>query len=308
MRSPPPPLVLLVVKQDAARDRLLRVLGDAGANIDEAQGVSVALEKVQARRHPIVLTDSAELTRQLRPQDGTRGPHVILVSDEWSSESADGYRIGATECLGTEASYECIHARLGMARRIADLEASLQLTAAQNRKLSTIDELTGVASRRFFGRHFPREVARAARSRGPLSLIMCDIDHFKRINDTYGHPAGDAVLRVFTHRLQYNLRRGTDWVARLGGEEFAAVLPEAPFRRAFDAARKMRRDICERKFVINDHEITVTASFGICGLDEVLNGERKMTDQLLTVSDAALYHSKNNGRNRVTATNLTARK
>ena len=165
MRSPPPPLVLLVVKQDAARDRLLRVLGDAGANIDEAQGVSVALEKVQARRHPIVLTDSAELTRQLRPQDGTRGPHVILVSDEWSSESADGYRIGATECLGTEASYECIHARLGMARRIADLEASLQLTAAQNRKLSTIDELTGVASRRSSAAIFPRSRARRALSR-----------------------------------------------------------------------------------------------------------------------------------------------
>ena len=101
----------------------------------------------------------------------------------------------------------------------------LRIALVENRKLSTTDDLTRVASRRFFTKHFPREVDRAARYARPLSLILCDIDHFKNINDTLGHAGGDEVLRQFGGRLQEVLRRGVDWVARIGGEEFAVVLP-----------------------------------------------------------------------------------
>jgi PleD family two-component response regulator len=110
---------------------------------------------------------------------------------------------------------------------------------------------------RFFSKHFPREVQRAARYGRALSLVLCDIDLFKGINDTHGHACGDQVLREFSARLQHSLRRGIDWVARIGGEEFAVVSAASP-------------------------------------------------ERLLKIADAALYRSKNTGRNRVTATMLNA--
>jgi diguanylate cyclase (GGDEF)-like protein len=100
----------------------------------------------------------------------------------------------------------------------------LRVPLDENRELSATDDLTRVASRRFFSKHFPREMERAARYARPLSIILCDIDLFKSINDTLGHAGGDQILRQFGARLQKNLRRGIDWVARIGGEEFAVVL------------------------------------------------------------------------------------
>src|SRR6202008_1807999 len=106
------------------------------------------------------------------------------------------------------------------------LSAELQLALTDIRILSTIDELTRCGSRRFFEHEFPREVERAVRLRRPLALIICDIDFFKKVNDTHGHEVGDEVLREFSARLTHGLRLGEDWVARIGGEEFAIVLPE----------------------------------------------------------------------------------
>ncbi len=163
-----------------------------------------------------------------------------------------------------------------------------------------------MASRRFFGKHFPREVERAARYGRALSLILCDIDFFKSVNDSLGHAGGDEVLKQFGARLQASLRRGVDWVARLGGEEFAIVLPETGYDQALDVARKLRAAVATTHFDYNNRKIEVTASFGLCGLDRVPSSEKKIQDQLLKVADAALYRSKNTGRNRVTATMLPA--
>src|SRR6202040_1210246 len=115
-------------------------------------------------------------------------------------------------------------------------------------KLSTTDDLTRVASRRFFSKHFPREVERAARYGRALSLVLCDIDFFKNVNDTLGHAAGDQVLAQFGARLQQVLRRGVDWVARIGGEEFAIVLPETNYEQALDVARKLRLAVAQKTF------------------------------------------------------------
>jgi diguanylate cyclase (GGDEF)-like protein len=162
-----------------------------------------------------------------------------------------------------------------------------------------------VASRRFFSKHFPREVERAARYSRPLSLILCDIDFFKNVNDKFGHAGGDQVLVQFGARLQQFLRRGVDWVARIGGEEFAVVLPETPYAQALDAARRLRAGVANKPFTIQNKQVDITASFGLCGLDRVPAGERKIPEHMLKVADEALYQSKHAGRNRVTATRLT---
>jgi diguanylate cyclase (GGDEF)-like protein len=198
-------------------------------------------------------------------------------------------------------------AQIGAAKRIAELEAVLRITLYENRKLSATDDLTRVASRRFFGKQFPREVDRAARYRKPLCLLLCDIDHFKQINDSCGHAGGDQILRQFGPRLKQALRRHVDWVARIGGEEFAIVMPELTFESACDAARRMRRNVGDTPFTVDKGPLRVTASFGLCSMDVLPPGRRSgLAERLLRIADAALYRSKRDGRNRVTATTLEA--
>ncbi len=270
--------------------------------VDDAQ----ALDLLRVQFRPVVLTDSLNVIRGLRSQQADRPPFVLYISDlDEGSERAAGILAGADDCIGRSSPEAEMRARVGAARRIAELEAVLRMALVENRKLSTTDDLTRVASRRFFTKQFPREVERAARYGRALSLILCDIDLFKNVNDTLGHVAGDQVLKQFGARLQRNLRRGVDWVARIGGEEFAVVLPETGYDQALDTARRLRAGIASKPFNVNGKQTDITASFGLCGLNRVPTGERKIPEHMLRVADAALYQSKHGGRNRVTATMLT---
>ena len=218
----------------------------------------------------MVITDSLELIRQLRARKTARNPFVLFLAElDEAAEREAGLHAGADECVGRRAPEREVDARIANARRIAELEAVLRITLEENRKLSATDDLTRVASRRFFGKHFPREVERAARYAAALSLILCDIDFFKNINDTLGHGCGDDILRQFGARLQEALRRGVDWVARIGGEEFAVVLPETAYEPALEVARKLRAAIAGSPFRHEGKDVGVTASFGMCGLDRV---------------------------------------
>ena len=308
VRVLPPPKALLVLadpllRQDMARQITPDVL-DVEAILDEHQ----ALESLKAAFRPVVVTDSLELIRKIRALATVRPPFILYVAE--LDEAADrraGLMAGADDCVGRRTSEEEIAARLACARRIAELEGVLRITMDENRKLSATDELTRVASRRFFGKHFPREVERAARGSRALALLLCDVDHFRKINETLGHPGGDQILRELGIRLQRGLRRGIDWVARIGGEEFAIVLPETTYQSALEAARRLRDGIARAPFRLESRSLQVTASFGLCGIDRVGAGQRGLARRMLKVADAALYRSKNDGRNRVTAAALDAR-
>ena len=304
---PPPRALVAIADAGILRDFVRRIPPDM-LDVETATNESEALVSLVTEFRSVVVTDSTDLIRRIRSQQSARAPYIVFVPplDE-SREREAGLAAGADDCVGRRASDREVCARLGAARRIAELETVLRIALAENRKLSTTDDLTRVASRRFFTKHFPREVERAARYGRPLSLILCDIDHFKNANDTLGHAGGDEILKQFGTRLQEILRRGVDWVARIGGEEFAVVLPETPYDYALDVARKLRAGVANRSFKVQTRDIEVTASFGLCGLDRVPVGERKLAEQLLKVADAALYRSKNSGRNRVTATMLPAR-
>ncbi|HEX4648444.1 MAG TPA: diguanylate cyclase [Steroidobacteraceae bacterium] len=307
VRVLPAPKALLVSQDAQLREhfeaRITPDLLDVECLADERE----ALRRLQAEFRPVVLTDSAELIRQLRSRASARAPFIIYVSEvDDSGEREAGIRAGADECVGQRVTDRELEARLRAARRICELESVLRLILEENRKLSATDDLTRAASRRFFGKHFPREVERAARYKRALSLILCDIDHFKKINDTLGHAAGDQILQQFGPRLQLALRRGIDWVARIGGEEFAIVMPETTYEAAFGVARKLRTAVAHTPFTASKKSLTVTASFGLCGLDQVPGNEPRLPNRMLEIADAALYRSKETGRNRVTATNLGA--
>jgi two-component system, cell cycle response regulator len=303
LRVLPAPKALLVCHDAGLRAQLMRRIAPDVFEIEPLASDEEALRQFSAEHRPVVITDSLELIRQLRARKAARNPFVLFVAElDEGQEREAGLQAGADECVGRRAPEREIDARIAAARRIAELEAVLRITLEENRKLSATDDLTRVASRRFFGKHFPREVERAARYQRALSLILCDIDFFKNINDTMGHGCGDDILRQFGARLQEALRRGVDWVARIGGEEFAVVLPETAYEQALEVARKLRAAVAGSPFAHEGKDVAVTASFGLCGLDCVAAGDRELAGRVLKIADAALYRSKQAGRNRVTAT------
>jgi diguanylate cyclase len=189
-------------------------------------------------------------------------------------------------------------------RQTRDLEARLKEAQDQARtlrqrltqaeKLASLDPLTSVANRRCFERFISAEVDRSHQDGTPLCLIMTDIDHFKKVNDTYGHAAGDRVLKSFAELLSKNMRDG-DLVARFGGEEFAIVLPQTPMGDAYGIAERIR-SVFERQGGA-DAKVTnefgrLTASFGVA---EIREGEPPSA--LIHRADQKLYEAKSEGRN-----------
>jgi two-component system cell cycle response regulator len=303
LRVVPPPKALLAITEPSLRQQIeRRILGDM-LDFISVDDENEALRRFVAEFRPVVITDSLDMVRRLRSRRGARTPLILYIAElDDSGEREAGLAAGADDCVGRRASEREMDARIAATRRVAELEAVLRITLAENRKLSATDDLTRVASRRFFSKHFPREMERAARYGRGLSLVLCDIDFFKNLNDTLGHAGGDQVLRQFGARLQQNLRRGIDWVARIGGEEFAVVLPETTYEHALEVARKLRVAVASTPFTYDRKNVEVTASFGLCGLDRVPAGERQLAQRVLKIADAALYRSKHGGRNRVTAT------
>lgn len=162
-------------------------------------------------------------------------------------------------------------------------------------RLSQYDDLTGLYNRRHFMSLAQQEFGRSRRYGTPLTLLMLDIDHFKRINDTYGHPAGDQVLKAIG-RLIHDGLRGIDIAGRLGGEEFAVMLPETTIGQAIMVAERLRGRIVSAPLSLNDGQsVACTLSIGIA----MLSAEADHLDRLLQQADQALYAAKERGRNRV---------
>lgn len=165
----------------------------------------------------------------------------------------------------------------------------------QLKHLATHDPLTGLYNRNVMMQQLNDEIQRAARYKHDLSVFMLDIDHFKAINDSYGHPAGDSVLRNFAKILEGSIRN-TDYPARYGGEEFLIILPETPLAQAKDLAERIRQLIAESHFPIaSTKNINLTASIGIA----TFPAHAKTGQHLLEVADTALYSAKNSGRNQI---------
>ncbi len=161
------------------------------------------------------------------------------------------------------------------------------------RSLAEMDYLTGCLNRRSLEQRMKIELDRNHRSGEPLACVFFDLDHFKRINDEYGHEAGDAALK-HTVRLIADLQRSVDALGRFGGEEFLVLMPNTDLKGAADAANRMRLALMRSKLEVHGKTLSLTASFGVA-----LLGPEERLDDLVRRADAAMYEAKRHGRNRV---------
>jgi diguanylate cyclase (GGDEF)-like protein/PAS domain S-box-containing protein len=243
--------------------------------------------------------------------DGDDGPHVLLsVANLARHQRTEARMRSQNDALRAAVTRRSAELEVINTRLLAEVEerrrTESELRAAQRRlqemneelrRLALIDDLTGIANRRLFEARFATEYQRAARSQSPLSVVLLDIDHFKSFNDHLGHPAGDSCLRHVAAAIARCLRRPADLVARFGGEEFVALLPETPLEGATQIARAMRHAV--RALAIKHPAAKaglVTLSAGVASLNSHDAGAPHM---LLEAADRALYTAKARGRDRV---------
>jgi two-component system, cell cycle response regulator len=303
------PRVLLVDDDELMIERMRDLVSAAGYEVSAASSGAAALEALQREFAPIVILDrnmpgmdGLELCRAIRAGSQYPGYVYIILCTAHDSEDEilAGLDSGADDYLSKRASGTQLIARLGCARRILSLEHSLKLVIEERRRMALTDALTGAHNRRSFMKHVRSEIKRCRRFGGDLALLVLDIDHFKRINDRLGHAGGDAVLVEFVQRVRGVLPREYDWCARIGGEEFAVVLPQTNLAGGEAVAEKIRAAVAGAPMSTFAGAINVTVSVGVSNISVFADRGAVQVEQLLNRADDCLYYSKNHGRNRVT--------
>jgi two-component system, cell cycle response regulator len=242
--------------------------------------------------------DGLRLCSQLRSLDRTRHTPILILADlEDRQRILRGLDLGVNDYLVRPVDANEIVARVRTQIRRKRYADALRSNVQTAMELAVLDPLTGLNNRRYLESHLGGLMDQAARHGRPVSIMILDIDFFKRVNDTYGHDAGDEVLKTFAARVKCKVR-GADLMCRLGGEEFVVVMPDTKLPTAQSVGERIRSAVATATFPINNGErqIPVTVSIGVA---DSLGGES--IDALLRRADQALYLSKHAGRNRVSA-------
>jgi diguanylate cyclase (GGDEF)-like protein len=309
LELPVAPTVLIVDDDELVLERLRELVAAAGYGVRTAASGSEALTSLERSAASIVVTDlnmpgmdGLELCRQIREHAWSGYVYIVLLTvRDKEKDILAGLDAGADDYLSKRTSAAQFTARLRIAKRVLALEYSLKNALDEKRRLAMTDELTGAYNRRYFMRHLGREMKRSQRFGGDVSLLLLDIDHFKQVNDTYGHVVGDLVLKKLTKLIAKCLQRATDWCARLGGEEFAIVLEGTNLANARICAEKMRRAIENTLIDTPAGAVRITVSIGVGGLGEIDDRNSATVQSVLELADTNLYASKAGGRNRVTS-------
>ncbi len=299
--------ILLAEENPVSRSLVEKILRKAGHEVEPVENGRKALELFKERFFPIVLTDwmmpemdGLELCRAIRKDMSKGYVYIILLTTKYSKgDIVSGLGAGADDYLTKPLNYAELIARINTGMRILQLERSLRKANEEIKTLSITDSLTGIYNRLYLTEHLPREIKRARRYEHHLSVLLCDLDHFKRINDTFGHQIGDQVLKYFADYIRASIRDNIDWVARYGGEEFIIVVPETDFNGACVMAERLRLGISKKLIETEEKAIRITASIGVTGFDADTSSEKVSPESMINQADKCLYKAKQEGRNRV---------
>ena len=226
-------------------------------------------------------------------------PIIFLSADITEDAIVKGIDAGGDDYLPKPITQRVLSAKLRAMARIADMRKELEAASADLRRLSSIDGLTQLYNRRHFDETLELEWSRSSRTKEPLSLILCDIDHFKAFDDNYGHVAGDDALVRTGKTIMDTLQRPSDLPARYGGEEFAVILPSTPAVGAMVVAEQLRiaMDTIAIPHAFSDAAHIVTMSIGVSTYYPQHSKAGHI--ELLDAADRGLYRAKNKGRNRI---------
>ncbi len=297
--SPTTPISVMICENSAVQLRILsQAVRDAGYEVQTAKSATEALDVMKLMPVDIFLTgievgevNGLEACWSLKGNSDTESTYTIVVTasgeERRLEESLDA---GADDFIRKPVNMTELRARLRAASRLVRMQK-------QFRHLAETDSLTGSANRRAFLQYLEMEVTRSERHDAETSIIMVDLDHFKNINDTCGHAAGDTVLREVVKAMQSCLRP-RDMLGRLGGEEFAILLNGTDISEASTIAEEVRSSIEQRLIELPSGEkLSVTASFGVSNVCPALGQDTP--ESVLQAADDALYYAKQCGRNQV---------
>ena len=301
----------ILIAEDDVTSRLIleNMLTKWGYDVVSATDGNDAWKKLQEENSPkLVILDwmmpgieGIEICRRIRENSKSEDQYTyvtLLTAKESKENIVTGMDAGADDYITKPFDMHELRVRVRAGQRIVQLQSEL-LEAKKDMEIqSRTDPLTGVLNRRAILSQIENELSRAKRDNAHISISMLDLDHFKKINDTFGHLAGDAVLRESTNRMEEAIRT-YDAVGRFGGEEFIVVLPGAKEADAFIIADRIRIKINEKNANIDGVSIPFTISQGLA----TCNGELTV-DELIAKADEALYRAKENGRNCVEQASL----
>jgi diguanylate cyclase (GGDEF)-like protein len=285
---------VLVVDDDPDKLMLLKIaLQTAGYNVCTATDGEEGLAAVNTYQPDLIITDvmmprmdGYDLARRIRANPQTKFIPIIIQSAA-RHEAGDIRRGAEVGALGYITDPTDLDLLLARARTLLDFKEYLNTCEEE----AFTDHLTGLANRRRFERQLEREIARTLRYGRPFCLLLLDIDHFKEVNDTFGHDAGDKAIQHLAKTLQAETR-GIDMTSRHGGEEFAVILPETDFEAGADVTERLCHAVRETKIPLVGG---ITASFGVAEFPLCAS----TAPQLVAVADHAMYEAKRNGRDRV---------
>jgi two-component system cell cycle response regulator len=295
--------ILLVDPQRSSFERLVNAL-TPHHDVIQVDQPGEALAKAASENVDLMIVslgleefDGLRLCSQARSHESTRNLPILLIADREDRQKVlRGLELGVNDYLSRPVDRNELLARARTNVRQKRYMDRLRQTVRRSVEMALYDPLTGLNNRRFLERRLPAMIDTARQRGAPLTMMILDIDHFKRINDTYGHDAGDLVLKGFAAELQ-QIVRGGDLVCRLGGEEFLVAMPGLDATHAARMAERARRIIENKEFPIGGAVglVSITVSIGLADF----RGEQDSTD-LYRRADRALYLSKSAGRNRVT--------
>ncbi|WP_114393582.1 PleD family two-component system response regulator [Oleisolibacter albus] len=302
---------ILVVEDSAIdRDKIGETLARDRSSVVALESCGAALERAQQEEFELIIVsltllreDGLRLCSQLRSHERTRQAPVLLLADEADMDRvAKGLELGANDYLIKPIDRNELLARARTQVRRKRYQDRLRANYEQSLSLALTDSLTGLFNRRYLSAHLPRLLDRGRENAKPVAALLFDIDHFKLVNDSYGHAIGDEVLKEVAGRAGRNLRN-FDLVARLGGEEFVVVMPDTDLTQALVVAERLRSRISDEGFKVGAPvgEIGVSISIGVAVAEAGPDGHVETGESLLRRADVALYQAKRSGRNKVVA-------